>query len=456
MTGSSNEMLLRSSLASSLIVAFISGLAGLVLLMQDVVIASHFATGGAADAYQLAISFPMWALNVFAGGTLLAVLVPLLTKLDLTGRIAEATGLLNRARRMLVWLLLVICGIWGLVYPALIGQIAKGFPADTQMLSAQLVWLAVPVLFFAGLAGMDAAILNCRKRFALISALPAFMPAGVILAVLLLEEWLGIFAAALGLLCGSLVQWLAMRQLTAPLLSHSEHYHIPVLLPARFLRDYGTAAASAALLGGIFMTDTYMASTLAFGSTATNGYAVRPVILLLAFVTTVVGNVVLPFFSHLVAISDWQALEKHVLFWFVLLALAAIPVVTLWYFYATDVVALLYQRGAFKASDTTRVAAVQQIYLLQIPFFLVAMIGWRVMNSLNKHTALLSISVTCFVVNLAADIWLAPRMGLQGVAWGSNLAFALLAILIVSYLIGIHVKNAARARHNELSPAKVP
>jgi murein biosynthesis integral membrane protein MurJ len=452
MTALSPEMSLRGSLKSSFFVAMISGLAGMVVLLQDMVIANHFATGGAADAYQLATSFPLLALNVFAGGTLLAVLVPLLTQFVVDGRALEAEALVKRARRVLGWLLLAVCGIWALIYPHVAVEVATGFSADTLSLSAHLLWLVVPVLFFAGLASVDAAVLNSRRRFGFISTLPAFMPAGVVVCIFLLEARLGIYAAALGLLFGSAMQWLASRRLAMPLLHHAEPSPVPVPPIARLVRDYGMAAASAALLAGILMTDTFMASAQPAGSTAAYGYGVRPVILLLAFITTVVGNVVLPYFSHLAAIADWRALKKQVLFWFGLLAMGAVPVVGLWYIEAADFVTLLYQRGAFGPSDTAKVAAVQQIYLLQIPFYLVGVIGWRVMNSLNRHTAMLVISAVGFVANLAADLWLAPSHGLEGIAWGTNLAFALWAILITLYLLRVHGKmppmhGAETSRH---------
>lgn len=461
MSTSSTSISLRGSLKSSFIVAFISGMAGLVLLLQDVVVAKHFATSEAADAYQLAISFPLLALNVFAGGTLLAILVPLLTQLVVEGREAEAEALVKRARRVVGWILLAACGAWALAYPYVAEQIATGLSADTLTLSTHLLWLVIPVLLFSGLAGVDAAVLNSRRRFVFISTLPAFMPAGAVICIFLLEARLGIYAAAIGLLCGSAMQWLASRRLTAPLLpqrDHSHHSRIPTLSLSKLTRDYGTAAASAALLAGILMTDTFMASAQPAGSTAAYAYAVRPVILFLAFVTAVVGNVILPFFSHLVATADWRALKMQALFWFGLLAFGSLPIVALWFYQAVDVVALLYQRGAFGPSDTAKVAAVQQIYLLQIPFFLVGVIGWRVMNSLNRHTALLVITSACFVINLAADMWLAPSHGLQGIALGTNLALALWAVMIVFYLFRLHSNQAAIAAHGKktLSQTRTP
>lgn len=408
------------------------------MLAQDVVIANYFSTGAAADAYQLAVSFPLLAINVLAGGTLLAVLVPLLTRYKADEREAEAARLVKRARCMLGWVLFVVCGVWALAYPHVTMQFAAGFSVDTLALSSHLLWLAIPALYFAGLAGVDAAVLNSRRRFVFVSILPAFMPAGVILCVFLLGSHLGIYAAAIGLLCGSATQWMASRRLALPFQNHLDRLHLSATIFSHPARDYGMAAASAALLAGILLTDTFMASAQPAGGTAAYGYAVRPVILFLAFVTAVIGNVILPFFSHLVANQDWTALKRHTLFWFGLVALGSLPVVILWHAYALEIVALLYQRGAFVADDTARIASVQKIYLLQIPFFLVAVIGWRVMNSLNRHAILLAITAVCFIVNLAADMWMAPRYGLQGIAWGTNLAFALWAIFIACYLLRLH------------------
>lgn len=443
MTASRNGISLRGSLKLSLMVALISGLAGLVMLLQDVIIASRFAANSAADAYQLAISFPMLALNVFAGGTLLAILVPQLVKLDVSGSSAQAVVLIKQVRRALAWILFTVCALWALLYPHVSGLISRTFSADTLILSERLLWVVIPVLLISGLASIDTAVLNSRRRFAFISTLPAFMPAGVILGIMLFETRIGIYSAAVGLLFGSAMQWLAGRLLSAAVMHHDEHIHTPPPSISQFLRFYGMAAASAALLGGILMTDTFMASALSLGSTAIFSYSSRPVILLLAFATVVVGNVTLPFFSHLVAIGDWRSLKKQVLVWCGIIVLGAFPVMVLWHFNVVDIVALIYQRGAFSASDTAKVADVQQIYILQIPFYLVAMIGWRVMNSLGRHTAQLVITAACFAVNLAACLWLVPRLGLQGIAWATNLAFVLWALLIIAYLLTVRSSSKA-------------
>lgn len=452
MTTGGNHISLRNSVRSSLVVALISGLAGSVMLMQDIVIANHFATSAVADAFQLAVSFPLLAINVLAGGTLLAVLVPLLVRAKVERREADMAQLLMRGRRALGWLLFAVCGMWALTYPFVAAQVGAGFSADTLTLTTRLLWLSVPVLYFSGLASVNAAILQSQKRFVFVSTLPAFMPFGVISGIFFLEFYVGIYAAAIGLLCGSTMQWLASRHLTAPMVRCSLPAATSTFDFSRITRDYGMAATSAAFLSGILLTDTFMASTLSIGSTAAYGYAVRPIIFFLAFVTAAIGNVILPAFSYLAANNDWPALKRHTLFWFGLLALGSLLVVVLWHTNVEQIVALLYHRGAFSDSDTARVVAVQKVYLIQIPFYLVSLIGWRVLNSLDQHATLLSITAICFIVNLTANMWLTPRYGLPGIAWGTNLAFALWAILIAIFLLRLHGDRGALTTSHSAAP----
>jgi putative peptidoglycan lipid II flippase len=424
---------LRGSLGSAAQVATISILVGVLIVLQDAAIALRFAASSAVDAYQLAISFPTLALNVFAGGTLLATMVPRLVRLYEAGNGEEAAALIRQVRRTVAWVLLVVSLVWATAFPHVARLIAPDILPTTVDLGSGLVWVQSPVLFFLGLASVESAVLNSHERFGLLSILPAFLPAGVAFGVLTLSHRFGIYAASIGALCGGLAQWYVARRRTAPLVADSREGVAPRL--AWFAEVYGTSALAAALLGGILTTDTWMASTLPSGSAATFGYATRPVILILAFATTVVGNVTLPSFSRLVASDDRRRLRKYFLSWCGLLVAGSLPILLLLFTSADKIVALIYQRGTFGPSDTANVAAVLRIYVLQVPFFLVAMMGWRMLNSLQRHWNLLAITAAAFVVNIVMDLRLISSLKLVGIAWGTNVAFAALSASIALYVL---------------------
>jgi putative peptidoglycan lipid II flippase len=431
---------LRGTLRSAAQVATISILVGVLIVLQDAAIALRFAASSAVDAYQLAISLPTLALNVFAGGTLLATMVPRLVHLDEAGHSAEAAALVRQVRRTVAWVLLVVSLVWATAFPHLARWIAPDILPATVDLGSGLVWIQSPVLFFLGLASVESAVLNSHERFGLLSILPAFLPAGVVFGALALSSRFGIYAVSLGALGGSLAQWYVARRRTAPLLSNPREGVRP--RRAWLAEVYGTSALSAALLGGILMTDTWMASTLPSGSAATFGYATRPVILILAFATTVVGNVTLPSFSRLVATDDRRRLRTYFLSWCGLLLAGSVPILLLLFTSADTIVALIYQRGTFGPSDTANVAAVLRIYALQVPFFLIAMMGWRMLNSLQRHWNLLAIAAAAFVVNIVTDVRLISPLKLEGIAWGTNVSFAVLSASIALYVLKLLSRRA--------------
>ena len=438
----------RETLPPIVTVSLFSVMAGMAILLQDSVLAAHFGASPAADAYQLAMSFPSAAQNVLAGGAALAVLVPRLVPLVLEARAREAGQLIAWARLWLARLLLVVVASWAALYPAAISRLAHDLPDSTRWTSVTLAFVVVPTLLATGLASIEAAVLNSHRRFALLSVMPAFLPAGVALGVAVAGRELGIYAAALGAATGSGAQLLFARWGTRGLVDSERP---PLAAPAGLARAYAAAVLSAALLGGILLSDTWMASTLSAGSTATYGFATRPVILLLAFATTAVGNVALPTFSRFVASHDLNGLRRHFAVWCSLLLIAAAPGVVVGYFYAPDLVRLLFERGTFGPDDTINVANVQRIYVLQVPAFLIGMMAWRMMNSLERHAPLLVMTGAAFITNLVVDLLLVERLGLEGIAWGTDAAFALWALLLCSYLFVVLSWRAGPGR--EPSPA---
>jgi putative peptidoglycan lipid II flippase len=119
-----------------------------------------------------------------------------------------------------------------------------------------------------------------------------------------------------------------------------------------------------------------------------------------------------------------------------------VPILLLLFTSADTIVALIYQRGTFGPSDTANVAAVLRIYALQVPFFLIAMMGWRMLNSLQRHWNLLAIAAAAFVVNIVTDVRLISPLKLEGIAWGTNVSFAVLSASIALYVLKLLSRRA--------------
>ncbi|HMN14703.1 MAG TPA: lipid II flippase MurJ [Bellilinea sp.] len=415
-----------------LTVGLLSGLAGSAMLAQDTVLAYYFGTSSAVDAYQLSLSVPSLLVNVLAGGALLAVLVPEFTRLTHDHAQREIATLIQYARQSLGALLAATALAWPIVYAILQETSTIDIITQPHPITNHLIWLMAPILFFVGATSIETAYLNSQRRFFITSTFAAFAPTGAIIFTILFSKTLHLYAPAIGALCGTICQWLLSRHLTRTLRRKATREARPAI-SASVGRHYLLNVLSSATLAGIVFTDIVLASTRLPGELSTYSYATRPVILLLAFLTVSIGNVSLPIFSHLAASGNREALAHQFRRWLFITAGISLIFLMTWASNCTAVVSILFERGAFQGTDVASVTEVQTVYLFQLPFYMAAIIGMRLLNALSLHRSLAFINFFAFIINLAFDRWLTPFMGLKGIALGTVAAFAVWALLIVGF-----------------------
>ncbi len=149
----------------------------------------------------------------------------------------------------------------------------------------------------------------------------------------------------------------------------------------------------------------------------------------------ITGNVALPHFSRLAAKREHSALRRAFLQWVALLLALSMPLTVLCALYAGEITTLLYQRGAFGADESARVAEVLAVFVLQAPFYLTAMIGWRVANALGAHRTMSRIALGCFLLNLLLGYGMAGIWGLQGVAAATGVTYLLWSVLVSGFIL---------------------
>src|SRR6202035_4058514 len=102
---------------------------------------------------------------------------------------------------------------------------------------------------------------------------------------------------------------------------------------------------------------------------------------------------------------------------YALLSLAlSIPITALCMYFSEPIVKIIFQRGAFRMSDTHLVARVQFWSLLLVPISMLLALVVRLVSSLKANDLLLRMAVLSLVVNIALDYVLMQRMGVAGIA----------------------------------------
>lgn len=418
------------ALRAAFSVAAGSAIAGAVIVLHDIYVAYRFSTTKSSDAYLLAISFPSLAINVFSGGVLLAVLVPRLSSIFATGQLGQVNRLVAQTRKMMLSILLLVSACWLLFYPLIIELAVSDTSLEAKRLGTHLLWLVMPALLFSGLAGIGAAILNSQQRFLLNSLTPAFMPGCALMAGVVWAEAIGVYALAIGYMVGAIIHWIAvglsvrglgMRNSDSPDIRYKDD---------GLRGDYAMMVLATGMLALIHLADIVMAAFQEVGGVSVYTYATRPVLLLSAFATVVIGNVTLSYFSRHVAESNWRALTQDALIWLGITFGGTLIVVSFWHVYVDEIVTLIYQRGAFTAEQSLQVSGVQSVYMLQMPVYLMGVLALRVLNSMGAYRVLVVAAAAALLINFVSSWLFMQYWGLIGVAWGTNLAFGVWAVVI--------------------------
>lgn len=421
----------------SAIVGAATMLSRLLGFARDVLIARLLGAGPVADAFLAALRLPNLVRRVLGEGGLNAPFVPLYLAIKCERGEADARRFAGEAAAQLAVLLIILVGLGEIFAPWLVLALAGGFADEpaTLALAASYTRLMLPFLLLTTLAAMLAALLNAEKRFVVAALAPALMNA-ILLAVLLLQLWLGSEAASAAYIQSIAVSLTGLAHLAMILLAlRKSGLSWPRLRwsrdMTRLVRTGGATllAASAAQL--VLLVATQIASTQS-GAVAALYYADRVFQLPLGFVGVAMGTVVL---SDMAArAGDGDAMLGQALG----LGLAlALPAATALVALAGPIVSVLFEHGRFGPEDAARTAAALAIFACGLPFAVIAKVFGQVYFARQQpRVPLLAGGLAVLVAVLAGLLLVRSGEAAAMAALAATLGFVAQAVLLAGALLG--------------------
>ena len=411
---------------------------------REMLMAAALGTGPVADAFNAAFQFPNTFRRLFAEGAFNAAFVPLFAKE------IEANGM-DGARRfseevfgVLFTVLTAITVLMELAMPLLVSTvIAPGFTDNPEKfeLTVNLATVMFPYLMCMSLGAMMSGMLNSLRRYFAAAVAPVFLNI-ILIAVLAYARYRGADALtvghmlAWGVLAAGIVQlaivWLAVRHAGA-----SIGFRWPRFTPN--VKRLLWLALPAAITGGITQINQLIGTAIASGQDAavsSLAYADRVYQLPLGVVGIAVAIVLLPELAralkagNMVEAANLQNRSVEFTLFLTLPAAAALLVMS------EPIVRVLYERGAFAATNSTpTVSAVLAIFGLGLPAFVLIKAftpGYFAREDTRTPMVFAAISVA---VNVSTALTLFPSMGASGIATASATAGWVNAALLLGMLI---------------------
>jgi len=412
---------------------------------RDMLLARVLGAGLAADAFQLAFTLPNTFRRLFGEGAFSAGFVPLFSqRFHGPGGMEEAKRFSEEVFGVLFSVLLVLTIAMELAMPLIVRFIvAPGFAADPDKydLTVALATIMFPYLICMSLGAMMAGMLNSLRRYFAAAVAPVFL--NVILVGVLANAWYnghdGLkvgYALAWGVLAAGIVQlaivWIAVRHAGI-----SIGFRRPKMTPN--VKRLLWLALPAAITGGITQINTLIGTAIASGqdsAVSSLNLADRIYQLPLGVVGVAVAIVLLPELSRAlksgnrIEAANLQNRSVEFTLFLTLPATAALLVMS------EPIVRVLYERGAFAASNSTPVvASILAIFGLGLPAFVLIKAftpGFFAREDTRTPMYFAAISVA---VNISVALTLFPSMGAPGIAAASAIAGWINAAMLLGTLI---------------------
>jgi putative peptidoglycan lipid II flippase len=105
---------------------------------------------------------------------------------------------------------------------------------------------------------------------------------------------------------------------------------------------------------------------------------------------------------------------------------------------------IIYQRGAFTAVDTGVVSRVQALLSLQVPFYILTILGVRIISALKKNWVLMVNAGVNLVDNVVFNLILMRYLGVAGIALSTSFVYVVSCGLVYAVVVR-SLRRLARA-----------
>jgi putative peptidoglycan lipid II flippase len=406
--------------------SFATGLSRLLGLAREVVAASLFGVSGVMSAFTIAFQVPNLLRALVADSALQGAFIPVFTELLEKGERKEAFRIASSLFFLITLVLGALTVLFVIFADPIMSVFAPGFDDQPALkdLTVQLSRLMFPIVVLLALSGVVVGMLNSFDHF----SVPALAPVAwnlVIIAALvglvpLLPEEDEIYAYAIGILAGTVVQfllplpWLRGRggRLTLTLDWRDERVRrvLRLMLPVTIALGLINLSLAINSLFGTLVSDQAPAAI---------DKAFRIYQLPQGLFSISIATILFPTLARFAARGAHDDLRRTMGNGVRQICLLLIPSAVLMAVLAEPITQVVYQRGAFgpRATDLTSTALVW--WSISLPFQGVSLLFSRTFFSLQRPWATTALSGVNLLVNAALAAALHGPFGIAGIVVGT-------------------------------------
>ena len=420
---------------ASLIFMLAAVISRLLGLARDMIFSAYFGTTHAADA--LNATFPITSITLNITASAIAVsFIPLFIEILNRDRDKAIRDLEVVFNYIVLGLGIFMALLIVFSFP-LVKVFTPGFKSGSLIvITAHLIDLFAITSFFWGIANFLYAVAQAEKHFLITAIVSLILNTCIIVFLILFHKSLGVASYAVGMLVGALLQTITMVfygklelglrfslnfKLNGTILPALLYLSVPLILQQ--LSTYSVTVVS-----------NNVASTLKEGSIAALGYANKLRQFSLGVLTVPLATSYYPFLSEAAAKKDYEELRnifsKSIRF----ASFFIIPATFISIVFSKQLVAIVFQRGAFNSSAVNLTAKPFAFYSLGVFAAMVSIVAMRVFFSIKDMWTPTLFTIITSAINIAIIFPLVKVYQHSGIALAVSIGLYIDMLLLLLFL----------------------
>lgn len=420
--------------SATAIIAITSFLSYAIGLLRDRVIATNFGTTAATDTYNASFLIPDMLFNLFIAGALTAAFLPVFTE----HLVKDKNQAREIANTMLTGASLLISGLAVIAFifmPYLIPKIYTTATPEMQENIINMTRLMLPSAILFAVSNTLGNILMSYKHFFAYSISPVLYNFGIIAGVVLLQDHIGIYSAAVGVLIGALFHCIVriidtfmteyrykpQLKVTHPAFKKILKLMIPksISLIAWQINLYIYAVVGMKIMHGTLSAFNFARNIQSF---AVSLFGIAFATAVFPYLTTAVSRKEKDSYTHYI-----QKTIQRILFFTIP---AAIGVMLL----AGPLVELILSGGMFDDESIRLTSIILMFFAISIPFESLSHILSRAFYALQNTVTPMLINVSSMTIIALITIFVAPKYGIEWFSIGFSIGFIFYVTMMVIFL----------------------
>ena len=408
------------------------------------VIGARFGASSQLDAFWDANVIPESLFNLVVAGAITSAFIPVFTGYLAKEREQEGWHVASSVINAMLLLLVVVSAVLAAAAPLYVPYLAAGFRDQPALLTLTIDLTRIMLLspIFMGLSSLMTGILNSYRQFLSAAVAPVVYNATIILCVVFLEPFLGIYALAWGVVLGALMMWLVQ---IPELTFRRTRYSLSVDLTHPGVREVAKLTAPRALAqGSAFLVvpgvNAALATGLSAGSLTALNYAFALMLLPLGVFSMAISSAIFPSLSHFAALGQEQRLRAALAQAIRLILFLTLPAAIALMVLRRPVVHLLFQYGRFDDAAREATAAAFLFYAIGLAGHALVQILTRAFYAAKDTRTPLVTTLVSIAANVALAFvlvgWIVEGqpLGIQGLALANSIATLGEAVILVALL----------------------